>query len=190
MLIATPSIMHTGTHLFENFIFRDFEPWPGYGVGGADYTYKVHYISSAMSMIEKALAEADFIVSPMRHPARILESFKRRQRSISLNDVLSIPYVKRPVIYGIRDGGDYETQWRNLAYCMSNYNIRFIHVDDFENRDAQVEQLAKDIGKELHPEWPINRHSGSSCNTHNLEITGELLDEVPAWILSLYELTK
>ena len=189
MLVATPSIMHTGTHLFENYIFKDFESYPGYSKEGVDYAYKIHYITQARPVLDEVLEKADYIVSPMRHPARVLQSFIRRNRSLDMNDYLKIPFVVRKSIYGAMTGDDYETQWRTLAYFMGKYNIKFIHVDDFSGRDEQVQEVSKIICKPLSCEWPVDRTSGSSCNTHNYEFTTEDLEKVPAWILDLYNET-
>ena len=88
------------------------------------------------------------------------------------------------------ESADYETQWKNLGFFNENYDIHFIHVDDKQNRDKQVSQLGEMIGMELSCDWQISKESNAIHGTHNLELTDEIVSQVPDWIMDVYHGTR
>jgi hypothetical protein len=172
--------MHTGTHLLSRQVFNDFADAPLYMVDGVDYQMRVHLTDFSHDKMHKWIGKDIQIVSPMRHPARVMESFRRRDRKLRPED--------KPEGLNILPGQDFESQWENLRYYNSQCEINYIHIDDLENRDNQVKELGEKIGYDLTCSWPLSiKESGASHGTHDLEITQELINQVPDWILDYYE---
>ena len=172
MILGVPSIMHSGTHLLRYEILKPFADYPHHPViEGVHYHRGGHPITAMKTQVEGWMSSSDFIVSPMRHPARILQSFISR---------------KRPINYDIYEGSDYESQWRNFIEFYNKYDISLIHIDDEENRDEQVINFSNKIGIYLTPNWPVTKRTGCFQGNHNLELTDELINKVPSWIMDFY----
>ena len=133
------------------------------------------------------MSRGDYVVSPMRHPARILASFKSRNRPITPADtkerIAHLPKDMRQM--GMREGADFESQWKNLEHFMGKFDISFIHIDS-PDRNVHVETFSKKIGRELTCDWPLTSNSGARCGNHDLEVTDEMISEIPDWIMDIY----
>lgn len=187
MLICTPSVMHSGTHLLRHFILKDFRMLGTKQIEGVLYQTGGHFINSALPNLLSWFDKRDQeypLICPMRHPARIRASFLARGRQLIYD-----PENKRNSYPN--EGSDYESQWKNLIATNEKYPIYFIHVDDIENRDKQVRELGKILDMFLTCDWPINDLSNAKKGTHTLEITPELEEQVPTWIMEYYnEITR
>lgn len=172
--------MHSGTHILRYDIFKDFQELGMEYDDETDYIIGSHFTDFAHGHINEWINKVDYVVVPMRHPARILQSFKKRGRRIHPSEPMPNP-LEVP-------GTDFHSQWENLKYYHGIKKIHYIHIDDFDNRDAQVQKLGKLIDRELKPEWPLEegKKSNSVHGTHALEVTQELEDQVPQWVLDFY----
>ena len=185
MLLITPSIMHSGTHLLKQNILKDFKYWPYDERLDGDFQAGVHYVTHVNERQEDWMSRGDHIVSPMRHPARILASFQSRNRPITMEDTKERIKHLEPHMFsmGMKEGADYESQWKNLAYFMDRYDINFIHIDA-DDRDEQVEKFGKKIGRDLHCDWPVDNNSGARCGNHDKPI--EECPQPPEWVMEIY----
>ena len=171
--------MHTGTHLLSKQVFSDFDEAPLYMVEGVNYKIKAHLTDFCHDKMSKWIGKDIHVVSPMRHPALVMESFRRRDRKLTQKE--------KPFGLNVLPGQDFESQWENLRYYDSQCDINYIHIDDFKNRDGQVKVLGERIGYDLSCDWPIGaKESGATHGTHDLKITDELINKVPDWIMDFY----
>ena len=127
--------MHTGTHIVRNILLR------GEKING-------FHIPELERRVQGCLDSMDgLVVSPLRHPARVAESFKRR-------------------------GSDVERFFLQWSHFMRYFAPRvdlYIHVDH-PCRDSEVESLADLLGKPISYDWAVTVESGSRQDTHALDI--------------------
>lgn len=146
-MIVIASVMHTGTHLVKN-LFNE---------GRIE---QCHFTDKKMNKMNKLVAKANLIVVPLRHPARCLESFRRRGRA-----------------YGL-----YLQQWDNLIE--NPPKAYYVHIDDLDRRDADIARFEHLIHVPV--DWNPSLASGAKRGTHNLEITNALLHDVPQDYIDFY----
>lgn len=157
LIVGVGSIMHTGTHL----LWRMLEPMKGinpdaYHHQPGAYKYLYHLVDSSQGYFGLEYP----ILTPMRHPVRVLESFRRRNKPFSM----------------------FAEQWRNLERIHGHTN--YIHVDR-KDRDWHVNLASRAIGFHVKPSWPLL----SAKNTLNIQVTDERVEEIPRWIMDLYRET-
>ena len=172
MKVGLPTIMHTGNHLAQQHIFKSLGVGTLEGIQSesGDLLITYHVIDEVMDRWWKALDHCDHIYTVMRHPARVMESFRRRGRSLKQGD------------RKYDEGCNFESQWKNLIKINDRYPLSFIHIDS-PSRDEQVWRASKLLGVPLGMEWPV---LGERQGTKDMEITEEHINQVPHWIMDFY----
>ena len=167
MIILIPSVMHTGLHLLLDV----FKHWKVIGpvLDGSQvmtppqdeerYIIPVHLTKSNREIYR--LVQDYPSVVPMRHPVKVLESFKRRG--------LTQEY--------------FEEQWKCLIRIKDRL-IRYVHVDQ-ERRDQDLEIAGKLAGTRLSSDWPIL----TVKNTIDFEVTEDRVKSLPDWVMEHYKWT-
>lgn len=154
MIIGLASIMHTGTHLVREMLMEHLKAISPDALD-RDGFYGYHLVNSC-----KKYTQLNYpTISPMRHPVRILESFRRRDKTIDMM----------------------EEQFHNFSLLRDPI---IIHVDRAD-RDDYVNRAAKRTGLPLSTDWPLL----SPKNTLGFKVTPERLKEIPEWIMDLYSKT-
>jgi len=163
VILVIPSVMHTGTHLLLD-IFKNWNkisPIPDSmfypPMDNKDHIIQFHLIDGHSTFYE--IAETYHQVIPMRHPVRVLESMRRRQKTLA----------------------DLEEQFANLIR-VHEWAPMYIHVDS-KDRDKHVQAVAKLINRPLSTDWPNLSHKG----TIDFEVTDERIVEIPQWIMEFYD---
>jgi hypothetical protein len=168
--------MHSGTNLLRYEILKEWDLqgrnkehhyfrhlFLNQRVDDYDCTIAAHLVDHVMDKWIPAFEEFPIYTS-MRHPARVWESFKRRGKSKE----------------------SYDSQWRNMIDVVYKYDPFFVHIDRPDIRDSQVSEMARRLDKPLKTDWHVGKDTGSHKNTHNLEITEELLKEIPQEYIDFY----
>ena len=173
--ICLPTIMHTGNHLAQQHIFKGFTQCPHVAIKEAEGLSLItsHVIDDVMDRWWTSLPHADVVFTTLRHPARVMESFRRRGRSLKAGD------------RQYDEGCNFESQWKNLIEISKEYEINYIHID-LPDRDKYVEKASSVLGIDLGKGWPV---LGEQQGTKDLEITDELINQVPDFIMGFYEKT-
>ena len=125
MNVGIASIMHSGTHLMVDMLQRCMK---GCSIqdaqNGKPGFFLMHLVDAHQNDMRLGLP----LITPMRHPVRVLESFRRRSKTLA----------------------EMESQYRNLA----RISPIFIHVDR-KDRDAYVERAGKLLNLPLKTDWPL-----------------------------------
>lgn len=163
-LVCVPSIMHTGRHVLQTIFTR--ENWKQVGPNPDTHFYPpkpkqdhiiyFHLVDGHSAYYN--IAEQYPLVCPMRHPVRVLESFRRRG--------LTKDY--------------FEEQWRNQIR-VHNWRPLYIHIDS-THRDEQLANASRKLGRKLSTNWPVL----TVKNTVDFEVTDERLAEIPDFIMDFY----
>jgi len=173
MIIATPTITHTGTRCLHRRVLKSPEVYrvcsPGHQKPGTHgIVFHTHMFSSLRNIWE-SYAEADLpIIIPLVHPAR--------------NFVSCVGY-KRPE-------GQFEEQWDNLIAFVETCNPMFLHVDDKELREVQAEKIQKAFQIPLGVDWTADKTSGAVHGTNELGETELPINCVPENYIEFYNRTK
>jgi len=167
--------MHTGNHLAQQHIFEQFTECPHKDIKTSEGLLLItsHVIDDIMDRWWSSLPHADHVFTVMRHPARVMESFRRRGRSLKTGDKQ------------YDEGNNFESQWKNLIEISEDYKINYIHIDR-EDRNDYVDKASELLGAELGKDWPV---LGERQGTKDLQLNNELISRVPDWILDFYEAT-
>lgn len=171
MLILYATCMHTGTHVLGGAAFPEFEvvgAWE-YDYAGGKIARLHHFVRAYEETIRGTFSKAEKVFTTLRHPARVLESFKRRQR-----------------------GGyeDFLSQWDMMTDLLREYDTTFIHVDREDLRDREINEARESLGLgKISIDWTPRIELGCYCGTHDLQLTDELVAEVPDWMVDFYNKT-
>lgn len=164
MIIVLPTIMHTGNTLMQEII--------GYEVIGCaqeprsdDTVIHAHTTNSLYDQLEKCMDKYPSII-PMRHPARVWRSFQQRDSGKTMKT--------------------YREQFGCMVELTEGRNVSYIHVDQPELRDTELDQASRRLGINNKTAWPI---VNSVAGTHELDITNDMVAEIPEWILEYYKRT-
>ena len=150
MKILLPTIIHTGTTLCDRYIFRDFE------------NHKRHVTSGNIELIFKDLATYDFdaIVVPLRHPTKVLRSYKAK----------GFPTLEM-----------FHEQWNNMINIISTLDPFYLHID-CEERDLELQAISDCLNVDLPNEWPV---LNATAIPYELPITG-----IPEEFVEFYNSTR
>lgn len=167
MIVCVPTVMHTGTHVIRNQVFSGFQEihFKGLGFQGNKGQVVGHLLNNTVCHWIKAFDKFGNIFMPIRHPSRVLESFRRRDKCERF----------------------YREQWDLFLEIGAAYDITYLHIDDLALRDKQVVRISEQIGMPVTPSWELE---GSEHGTHDMEITQGLLDQTPERYIRFYEDTK
>ena len=105
-MILVASVMHTGTL----FTMRRL-------LAGRDVD-QCHFTTEKQGRMTKLTEDAEQVVIPLRHPARCLETFKRRNKEYD----------------------SFAEQWNNMLERAKSMNPHYIHIDDIDRRDKEAER--------------------------------------------------
>ena len=170
MLICVPSITHSGTHLLRHFVLEEYKTQVGFAARTRDMNTMMagHLLNASANVIRKACEDADRVYTPLRHPVRILESFKRKNA---------------PFEY-------YMEQWGLMVNVLSKYNPTYFHTDIPELRVIESQEIRKDLRlPNIEIDWTPRKETGCVRGTHDFEVTPELEAEIPDWIMEFYNKT-
>jgi len=131
--VCVASVMHSGTHLVFNML-RESMGCKGISLQdireGKPGVALFHLVDAHKGELRLSCP----IITPMRHPVRILESFRRRGKPQS----------------------EMESQFRNL----DKLDPLFIHVDHIA-RDQHVKRVGDRLGIDLKTDWPLLSPKGT-----------------------------
>ena len=154
MRVGVASVMHSGTHLIYKMLTSCLK-CKGVSIeasrAGEHGVFLFHLVDAHRDALDMR-----HLVTPMRHPVRIAESFRRRGKPIE----------------------DMYRQFENLA----RIDPIFIHVDRVD-RDAYVARAGKELGVQLHTDWPLL----SPKNTLGYKVTPARIKSIPAFIMDIYD---
>ena len=170
MIIACPSVPHTGHHFLKNRIFKELIPCSpaDFDRGGLNNNViMAHFDIEFMDAWNVIVKEMPVII-PLRHPAR-------SRISSELRGVLG-SNAKRHL-----------KQWaRLLEIDRIAEDVTYFHLDDMEIREGQANAICSRFGIDLDIDWSVNAESGSKCGTHDLKITDSMLKSVPKEFIDFY----
>lgn len=130
--------MHSGTHLMLDLFshWNKVSPIPDGmfypPMDNRDHIIQFHVINGQKTFYE--IANTYQCVIPMRHPVRVLESMRRRDKGLA----------------------DLEEQFANLMTLKG----KVIHVDA-PDRDKQVQVVSQWLDRPLSTDWPNLSHKGT-----------------------------
>lgn len=172
-IVIMPSIRHCGNRVIRDDIFKCGKLFTAANVFKPICVENIFMFShlphkSYIDTIDSVIKEADekcYLISPLRHPVLVKESYKRRGIDIEI----------------------FEDHWSTFMEFSKDYNIKYIHVDNKKLRNKEVLEMENDLGIELGKTWGTKY-----CNkgTHNHVITEEDLSTMPNTFIDFYENTK
>ena len=169
MMIAAPSVPHTGKHFLESRVFKGYQAiapvHEGHMLGNVLITahFDIGFMDAWVTWV-RALPT----VITLRHPARVLESYRRRATIGS-------------------KFASYLRQWESLMYIVKEAkDVSYLCIDDMEVREAQAEDIRNKFNLNVF-NWSVTSETGSKHNTHDLVLTDELLKDVPVEFINFYQ---
>lgn len=154
-MILVASVMHTGTLFTMNKLLSDKHE-----------IAQVHFTSKHYGRMTKKLEDAEHVIIPLRHPARCLEAFKRRNKGYD----------------------DFVEQWDNMVARVSNMNPCYVHIDDIERREQDVEKISNLVNPVI--DWQPSVRAGMKTFTYKLELSDEMIKAIPKQYIDFYESDK
>ena len=138
--------MHSGTHLLQTILNHDQR------FQGPERLIRYH----VDTVHDNDIVDASFVFSGLRHPRRIAESWRRR----------------------FDDGKDKWTTeylYQQLDSLMDDFDQHidmYVHVDDIDTRDIEVDLISEMIGEKISPvDWSkADRDTGCNYKTHDIDI--------------------
>jgi len=146
--------MHSGTHLIKDEIFKDFHHLSWNEDIGDEKLYKVcfHVTDATICKIKHPC------YVPLRHPVRIIESHKRRNRE-----------------------GLIDQQFKNMINIVDKYDPFYLFIDE-PIRNRQIDEMSEMVNHKLETDLPVL----TERNTHDFEITDNRILNTPNWIMDFY----
>lgn len=179
MILFTPTVQHTGTHFLYAEVLGDFctcvmqesvesslkRKSPMNRLGDfTHYNIHTHFLDEKVSRFAPFLELP--ILIPMRHPARVYESWFRRKRKKIENCT---------------------KQFSNLINVAYPKNPMFL-VIDHEDREKRLAEIASFLDISLKTDWQMGH--GVVHETGNCDITDEMMSRVPDFVMDFYEEVK
>ncbi len=172
MIVATPTITHTGTRFLHRQIFHSPKLFmvtnPHIQPKYKDIIIHVHMFSKLKSKYNAMLIAGWPIVIPLTHPARNKESQRRQNR-----------WPK-----------EFKEQWLNMINFCTQCQPLFLHLDDKKIREQQAEKICEQFGLPKEIDWTPRKTTGAIHGTHELELTEKYLQRVPQYFIDFYEQAK
>lgn len=169
MIVCVPTVQHTGSYFVANHLFSD---WPKHPIKNAPLEHGVyfdHVWPHKRQWWEELFEETDAIIVPLRHPAVVAESWKRRGR----------PF---------REMCD---QWRMMRDVIDAYEPSYLPLD-VEDRQSYLDAINERYGLSLATSWPVI-HSKRQTNEIDWRTfypddrTQDLVDELEPLIGRFYK---
>jgi len=164
--------MHTGTHFIKYGVFkcpnlfRDIPP-SHQGDDGEKLIMVAHVVNQHLHLWD-GLLEQHPIVAPLRHPAKVLRSFKHRGKKKK----------------------SYIEQWNNMIKIIHPHKPLYLHIDEPKIRDKELKKISELADEDLSVNWDeILRGGAETEPTHNLEINEKTLKGVPEKLIDFYHAT-
>lgn len=180
MIIISPSVKHCGHHFLRYRILEPyFTGWPPHTqIPYEDKNYCLyghfeHNNTNNFNTLWNNYGGMTTAVIPLRHPARVLESYRRRSTVQSRE-------------------GEFMQEWRYMMDITQNFkDVWWFHLDDNDLREEQAHAIQFDLlGQAVDIDWSVNKKTGSKKDTHDLTITNELLKDIPQSFIDFYEEKK
>jgi hypothetical protein len=169
MIIATPTITHTGTRFLHREIFKTFKVK---NVGDArddeNVIYHVHMFDKEKVKLNVFANNGWPVVIPLVHPARNFESICRRNK-----------WPK-----------EFFEQWNNMLEFCEQCSPMFLHLDDIELRELQSKDLIRAFDLPNDINWEPKTTVGATHGTHELVLTDAHIVKVPRRYIDFYEQMK
>ena len=169
MRFTCPSVPHNGHHLLRNRImirYHNLTPFDYENAKDEQAIVSGHFHFNELHRWEQIIYKYPAII-PLRHPARNLMSFQKRAKSYEL----------------------WMFFWSTMI-CFDHMYVDplFVHIDDPEIRDYEVDLIQQRAEIERHQiDWSVDRgETGSQYGLHDVEITNEIMKQVPDRFLKYY----
>jgi len=156
-MICVPTIMHSGTHVLRYRVLKPF----------MDDMVKFHL--TECDRFKRELDELPIFTS-LRHPRRIMESYRRRAE------------LKRKTRYP-HDRATLDWQFRELIDNISKRSPLYLHVDD-ECKHIEVDVMEEFLGRPLGRDFSVSLETNARCGTHDVDIDD--CPEVPQEYIDFY----
>lgn len=127
---------------------------------------QVHFTDKHINRMIDRVKGCKHVIIPLRHPARCLEAFKRRSKEYSY----------------------FTEQWDNMLNMAGDMSPYYIHIDDIDRRDDDIKRLCVRTGGDI--DWTPSIHAGMKTHTYDLEITDDMVKEIPKRYIDFYEADK
>lgn len=182
--VICPSVKHTGHHFMMNQIFKpEYIPTPPHKPDHINtrVVYTGHFEENlGFNGIWSVMGCNHQTFIPLRHPARVLASFRSRGL---------MPVKYHPGFY---------FQWYTMMELCEYWTglgrkILYLHLDDLNIRESQSIAMLKNLDiayKFNRLDWGINETNGCKQGNHSLEITSEMEKEIPVDMLDFYYSTR
>ena len=173
MIIATPTITHTGTRFLHRRVFhapdryRVFSP-NRIAKGCTEIVYHTHMFNQLRHVWQMYLDNGYPIIIPLVHPARNWESMQRRGHL----------WLK------------FESQWMNMLQLAEQCEPYYLHLDDSTVREEQAERICNFLNLPSVADWSASKTTGATHGTHALELTRADVVKIPDELINFYEQTK
>lgn len=173
MIVATPTITHTGTRFLHRRIFRvphNFKVYSPERIATRDGNaiYHVHMFDKFKKRLMEFIEWELPIVIPLVHPARNWESHTRRNR-----------WPKQ-----------FHEQWQNMIEFCKYCDPMFLHMDDEKLRDKEAWHIIEEFNLPKCVDWTVSNESGATHGTHDLQLTDAHIAKVPQKYIDFYEQMK
>lgn len=153
--IVVPTIMHSGTHVLRDNILRDrayhSEEDSILGKRGNPKMLGFHLTECNRFINE---LEKYPVITTLRHPRRVRESFRRREEKRTRS---RYPYNQKY----------FDLQWREMIDRISKTDVLYVHIDEPEVRDQEVDALREKFNLPFHKDWKVNNEI---CGTSEIPI--------------------
>jgi hypothetical protein len=180
VIIAIPSIQHTGTHFVRTHHLGKYErleisePVPRCWWRG-DYVYQAHLMDGHMEYWPEILLKVPAIV-PLRHPYLVFETWKRESAK-------GVPGREPEILV---------RYWETLINEIDRYNPFYLPIDS-PNREEYVGRINKVLRLDLSMRFPVihSKQGTGELTPNDVEvnsITNELVDRHKTFFERFYEI--
>lgn len=173
MIIATPTITHTGTRFLHRRILRSPTHYRVCSMGHQNrgshgMIFHTHMFNELRDVWQSYLAGGFPIIIPLRHPVRNYQSLKLRKANLPR----------------------FNEQWENLIALADKCDPMYLHLDDLEVREKQAFAITQRFQLPTEIDWSAGKTSGATHGTHELAITEELAELIPTGFIEFYNQTR
>lgn len=181
MIIAMPTVPHSGTHFLRLRVLKGREQVNGQDrfrmlnptdkiEEGRDIIFTAHYDPKYLARWADIVNEYPTVIV-MRHPARTTESYKRRG------------------VIGGNGGVPQHGQWDKLLYMSEFFNdVMFLHLDSPVIRIIQARAIQKRFEIPMGVDWTVGQEVNTKAGTHEWEPPDDY--DVPQEHINFYQEMK
>lgn len=169
-VIVAPSVPHCGHHFLMHRVLPEFQiisPWDEPVEKRSAYC--AHFDNKVIGYWPGLLPKYRAVVT-LRHPRRVLESFRRRE-TVDSNETV------------------YRMHWKRfLGLVDKMVSPLYLHLDAIDVREREAERIRAELGLDAASiEW--DAIDGGKKGTHDFELTAENISEAPQEFVEFYEAT-